>query len=204
MCARGLFRRLSGAYYLTLLALTSGAVFSLMKGFDYEEARVCCAILAILFTSRGAFYRQSALLTEPLTPNWLISIAVVVAGVTWVGFFEHRNLAYSGELWTTLAFSADAPRFLRASLAIAFIAIGFGVLALMGPPRPRQSLPGASELAHARGVVATSPETTAHLALLGDKSFLFSASGKSFIMYGVRGRSWVALGNPVGSAKRMA
>jgi phosphatidylglycerol lysyltransferase len=34
--------------------------------------------------------------------------------------------------------------------------------------------------------------------MLGDKRFLFSPSGKSFIMYGVRGRSWVALGGPVG------
>ena len=36
------------------------------------------------------------------------------------------------------------------------------------------------------------------LALMGDKSFLFSQSGKSFLMYAKRGRSWVALFDPVG------
>src|SRR6202012_4220011 len=38
----------------------------------------------------------------------------------------------------------------------------------------------------------------AGLALLGDKRFLFSESGKSFLMFGVRGRSWIAMGAPVG------
>jgi phosphatidylglycerol lysyltransferase len=35
---------------------------------------------------------------------------------------------------------------------------------------------------------------------MGDKSLLFSESGRSFLMYGVSGRSWVALGDPVGPA----
>ena len=38
----------------------------------------------------------------------------------------------------------------------------------------------------------------AGLALLGDKRFLFSQSGRSFLMFGVRGRSWIAMGAPVG------
>jgi phosphatidylglycerol lysyltransferase len=41
----------------------------------------------------------------------------------------------------------------------------------------------------------------ANLALLGDKHFLFSDSGRSFIMFGVRGGSWIALGEPVGPAE---
>ena len=41
---------------------------------------------------------------------------------------------------------------------------------------------------------------SAALALLGDKRFLFSDSGRSFVMYGVQGRSWVAMGAPIGLA----
>src|SRR5262249_44778674 len=41
-------------------------------------------------------------------------------------------------------------------------------------------------------------EPGSNLALLGDKRFLFSESGKSFLMFGVRGRAWIALGAPVG------
>jgi len=36
------------------------------------------------------------------------------------------------------------------------------------------------------------------LALLGDKQFLMSPSGQSFIMYGIRGRHWIAMSEPVG------
>jgi lysylphosphatidylglycerol synthetase-like protein (DUF2156 family) len=40
----------------------------------------------------------------------------------------------------------------------------------------------------------------ANVALLGDKKFMFSESGKSFIAYGIKGRVWLALGGPVGQA----
>ena len=36
------------------------------------------------------------------------------------------------------------------------------------------------------------------LAMMGDKSFVFSPSRRSFLMYAKRGRSWVALHDPVG------
>ena len=45
---------------------------------------------------------------------------------------------------------------------------------------------------------AEAAEPSSNLALLGDKRFLFSASGESFLMFGVRGRTWLALGPPVG------
>src|SRR5262249_19499284 len=41
-------------------------------------------------------------------------------------------------------------------------------------------------------------DASANLVVLGDKSLLFAEHGEGFIMYGVSGRSWVALGDPVG------
>ena len=55
-----------------------------------------------------------------------------------------------------------------------------------------------------RTIVRESPEPAANLALLGDKSFMFSQSGRSFIMYGIEGRSWVALGDPIGPREERA
>ena len=49
-----------------------------------------------------------------------------------------------------------------------------------------------------RGIVARAPHTRANLALLGDKTFLFSQSRESFLMFGVTGRTWVTMGPPVG------
>jgi phosphatidylglycerol lysyltransferase len=47
---------------------------------------------------------------------------------------------------------------------------------------------------------AEAPVSENALALSGDKHFMFSDSGESFIMYGVRGRTWLALGAPIGLA----
>jgi phosphatidylglycerol lysyltransferase len=46
--------------------------------------------------------------------------------------------------------------------------------------------------------VAESVEPGSNLALRGDKRFLFSETGESFLMFGVRGASWISLGSPVG------
>jgi phosphatidylglycerol lysyltransferase len=47
-------------------------------------------------------------------------------------------------------------------------------------------------------IVARIENTVAALALLGDKSVMMGQEGDGFLMYGVSGRSWVAMGDPVG------
>ncbi len=49
-----------------------------------------------------------------------------------------------------------------------------------------------------REIIHAHPVAKANLALLGDKWFLFNDEKSAFVMYGVRGRSWMALGDPVG------
>jgi phosphatidylglycerol lysyltransferase len=49
-----------------------------------------------------------------------------------------------------------------------------------------------------RSIVSRASRPSAHLALTGDKRFLFGAEDNSFIMYGICGRSWIAIGDPVG------
>lgn len=49
-----------------------------------------------------------------------------------------------------------------------------------------------------RTIVEDSPRALARLAFLGDKHFIFSPSGRAFVMYGIQGRTWAALGDPVG------
>ena len=51
LLAWGLMRRLNGAYLLTLATLGAGIVFSLLKGFDYEEAIILSAVALLLNAS---------------------------------------------------------------------------------------------------------------------------------------------------------
>ncbi|GLK54599.1 phosphatidylglycerol lysyltransferase [Methylopila capsulata] len=201
--ARGLLRRLDSAYRVAQVLLSAGLVFSLMKGVDVEEALVLGGVLALLTVNRRAFYRRASLWSQDLAPAWLAAVAIVLAGSIWLGFFAYRNVEYSNDLWWDFAYRGDAPRFLRASLAACVAALAIGLHALLH----RQSTPkaGAGEPAERlAAIVATSGRADANLAFLGDKRFLFSDTGDAFIMYQVQGRSWVAMGDPVGPAERVS
>ena len=65
---------------------------------------------------------------------------------------------------------------------------------------PRVVTPDDQDFQQVRAILtsAQAAEPASNLALLGDKRFIFSQSGQSFLMFGVRGRSWIALGAPVG------
>ncbi|MFC3690876.1 bifunctional lysylphosphatidylglycerol flippase/synthetase MprF [Chenggangzhangella methanolivorans] len=199
--ARGLLRRLDGAYRVAQILLLAGLVFSITKGGDFEEAIVLGVVLALLTVNRRAFYRRASLWDQDLAPAWLAAVVIVLAGSVWLGFFAYRNVDYSNELWWDFAYRGDAPRFLRASLAAGVAALAIGLHALLHRhARPAATPPeSASRLA---SIVATSPRADSNLAFLGDKRFLFCEAGDAFIMYQVQGRSWVAMGDPVGPPQR--
>lgn len=196
--ARGLMRRLDGAWHVTMWLLGAGIVASLLKGIDYEEALLLTAALLPLWWSRAQFYRKASLLAEPLSPAWLANAVVAVAASIWVGLLAYRHVPYANELWWQFALDGHAPRMLRASLLAVLVLGAYGVLRLLAPARARPAIATAADLQRAMPVVRASAESSAHLALLGDKTLLFSESGHAFLMYAVSRRSWVAMGDPVG------
>lgn len=198
LLGRGLQRRLDAAWVLSLALLATGIAASLLKGLDYEEAVILALIAAGLLPSRKYFYRKSSLFSQRYSAEWIAAILIVTGASIWLGLLVYRHLAYSNNLWWQFAFAGNAPRFLRATVGVLALALVVAVIRLMrpGPPAPVRTT--SSELAKAAAVVRTSPDTAANLALLGDKFFLFSPSEQAFIMYGVEGRSWIALRDPVG------
>ncbi len=195
--AWGLQRRLDVAYHLTVLLLLLGIAASLGKGLDYEEATALAAMLTVLLLSRSAFYRRTPLTAETFEPEWFIAAGVVILASVWLGFFAYKHVAYSSELWWRFALHADAPRFLRATVGAVAVILFFGIARLVRPARLQPAAPTAETLDRVEGIARASDSTYAYLALLGDKHFLFG-DNDSFVMYEVAGRSWVAMGDPVG------
>jgi phosphatidylglycerol lysyltransferase len=196
--AWGLQRRLDAAYILTAALLGAGIAFSLFKGFDYEEAIVLGIMLGALLPSRRYFYRKASLFSEPLTPGWITAILIVLLGSAWLGMFAYKHVEYSNDLWWHFTLSGDAPRFLRATMGAIGLAFFIAMARLLRPTQPKPLIPGLEDLGRARTIVERSRKTYANLALLGDKVLMFSESGNAFIMYGIEGRSWVAMGEPIG------
>ena len=198
LIARGLQRRLDAAYHLTAILLASGMAASLLKGFDYEEAIILGIMLGMLLPCRRYFYRRSSLFAEPFTPGWVVAILLVLLGTLWLGFFSYKHVEYANDLWWRFALHGGASRFLRAAVGSFALVLFMAAARLLRPAWPKTVSADAAETDRVRALVRTCPRTVGNLALLGDKMFLFSESGRGFVMYGVEGRSWVAMGDPVG------
>ncbi len=198
LLAHGLYRRVNAAYHLTFWALVIGMVASVAKGLDYEEAALTAMVLTALYLGRRGFHRRASMLTLELSPGWIALVVMAIAGSLWLGLFAYRNVAYSHELWWHFAVQGDAPRFLRATMVVVLAGTTYSLLRLMQPHVPEPILPDRSELEKARRIARASPCSHSALAMLGDKCLLFNENGDAFVMYQVRGSSWIAMGDPVG------
>jgi phosphatidylglycerol lysyltransferase len=147
------------------------------------------------------FYRKTSLTTERVSASWIAAIVVALSTSTWIGLFSYKHVSYSEKLWWSFAFSHDAPRFLRATAGSLVLLLLFAVVRLLRTTSPRALAETAVDAARVAKLIESSKDTYANLALLGDKSFLFSKSKKTFVMYAVQGRSWVVLGDPIGSTE---
>lgn len=197
--ARGLQRRLDAAYVLTLVLLVAGAVFSLLKGIDYEEAALLSLLALALAPAHRHFHRRASLFSATFSPGWVLAIVAVLGCAGWLTAFSFRHIEYNTDLWWEFSFHhGGAPRALRALVGATAVGLLFAVAHLIRTERPRRVLPGEAELARALPLIKRYRSTQAHLALMGDKALLFDPAGRAFIMYDTEGRSWVAMGDPVG------
>ena len=198
--ARGLQRRLDAAYVLTLVLLILGAILSLLKGIDYEEATLLTLLALALAPAHRHFYRRASLFRASFSPGWMLAIAAVLACSTWLVFFSFKHVEYSNNLWWEFSFHhGGAPRALRALVGATAVVMLVGLANLIRPARPRRAYPGEDEMTRAMPLIKSFDSAQAHLALVGDKMLMFAPGDRAFIMYDIEGRSWVAMGDPVGT-----
>jgi phosphatidylglycerol lysyltransferase len=198
LLARGLQRRFDCAWIATSVLLAFGIVFSLVKGFDYEEAVILGVMLAILIPARSVFYRKSSIMQEAFSPGWIAAIITAILSVVWLTAFSNKHVSFSTDLWWQFSLSGDAPRSWRAASGVVAVLAVISVARLLRPHKPDPRTLSKSELDDIAPLVISSPFTLPNLVFLGDKMVLTNADRDGFVMYGIEGRSWVAMGDPVG------
>jgi len=201
MLAFGLRSRLDGAWAATMITLLVAAPLSLVKGFVWEETALLLAVAVALAPFHHAFPRKAALSRMEVTPGWLVSAACLVAGAGMIGLWSFENADYGDLPWWRVMADEDAARSLRAWAGAAVALLAFGIWRLLGSAATPAIVGDTDpEFDRVRAILAKAEVSRppSNLALLGDKRFLFSASGESFLMFGVRSRSWISLGAPVG------
>jgi glycosyltransferase 2 family protein len=201
LLAFGLTRRLDGAWGATAVVSLAAAVLALFKGFNWEESVALLTLLVLLAPCHEAFHRKARLTRLEISPGWLLSALAAMAGAALVGWWSFQNLDQTNVSVLKIMADQDAARALRSSAGAAVLLLGIGVWRLLvTPAKPPVIGETDPDYARVRDILASAEcaEPWANLALRGDKRFLFSPSGESFLMFGVRGRSWIALGAPVG------
>lgn len=199
--AWGLKERLDAAWVgATIVSIVAGAL-AIFKGMNWEETLVLLALAGFLYSVRTAFVRHAALRKMEVTPGWMVSALALLAGTAVLAGWSFKNVDYTDELWWRIMADADASRALRATVGAGVLFLIFGVWRLISTPATPPIIgEDDPDFTRVRQILANAedPSPEANLALLGDKRFLFSESGESFLMFGVRGRSWIAMGPPVG------
>jgi len=202
--SQGLARRLDGAYFLSSILIVVGMTASLLKGFDYEEATLLLLVLIVLRRARPAFDRRAAFFDTRFSAAWIAALVGAIGASVWLGFFAFKHVDYANELWWQFELHGQASRFLRASVGAAVVVLLVGVARLLAHAPHEAAPPTPADLEDAARAMASQPSTYPNLAFLGDKALLFNEDRSGFVMYAVKGRTWVALGDPVGPDDRLS
>ncbi|HWU61996.1 MAG TPA: bifunctional lysylphosphatidylglycerol flippase/synthetase MprF [Ensifer sp.] len=198
VAARGLSNRLDAAWWFTLGTSIAALFFANLRGVSPLEASLLVILILTLSMTHRRFKRPASLIHQVLAPSWVAAMAVIVASAVTLLFFVYRDVDYSDSLWWEFEIADEVPRGLRAAAGLALAASALSIYSLLRPAKFRPQLPTDHALETALPIVMANPTADANLVRMGDKQILFSDSGNCFIMYGIQGRSWVALFDPVG------
>jgi phosphatidylglycerol lysyltransferase len=137
LCAYGLQQRLRWAWVVSAALLGAGSVSSMLKGFAWEEAIALMLLLLALLPARREFRVSSSIPPQEYAFGWLVAIGVVLASAFWLGLFSYKHLD-EAEWWRFTLYD-NASRFLRASIAVAIVALGAAVYRLLSAARGRRT-----------------------------------------------------------------
>ena len=93
-------------------------------------------LLLALLPARQEFRRETLPPSEQHAFGWLVAIAVVLTAAFWLGLFSYRHL--DDTQWWRFALYDNAARFLRASIAVAIVALGATAYSLVRAARYRR------------------------------------------------------------------
>jgi phosphatidylglycerol lysyltransferase len=194
----GLLRQRVSARLVALPVALIAASTALLRGLDFAPSVLAAVLFLVLLASRRLFTRKGSIEGDELIP-WLVTgVLAVFAGSIALGAWIYDTAPFETRLLTHFGYHADHARFLRGVALLGGLMLVSGVWRLARLPQARAAPADQAALDAIRPLVEAAPDTTARLALTGDKAILHSPDGQAFLMYGAMGRSLIMLGDPVG------
>ncbi len=178
--ARGLMKGYRSAYRTTLALLLTGAVFSVLKGLDYEESIFLALTAALLWTHAKLFTlpnRPGGNIIAVLTPLAMGIFLFAAAGMT-----SYGHHPYSHSLWLTFAYSAGTARYLRALGLLLLIVILVAAYFIQRIPH-RDEMPSPEQVRKALDLHRKVGKGTSALMVCNGDKAIFFWEDKGFCLY---------------------
>ncbi|MFC3885810.1 bifunctional lysylphosphatidylglycerol flippase/synthetase MprF [Bacillus songklensis] len=198
--SRGIEYKVKRIYYITIAVLVLAAVFSLSKGFDYEEAIFLLFVLCVLWLSKDRFYRENFAVTwgKALVDATVIFFFVGLYVVIGYMNLPSVNLKF-GSYLQPYAIREYNDLFQSAwiGLLIAILAMVLGFVIRKPPSLPLQKTAHQEEalLDHLHQYGGT---TLSHLLFLHDKEVFWAQGGRVLFALQKFADKLIVLGNPTG------
>jgi phosphatidylglycerol lysyltransferase len=190
--AYGLLRRLTLAWWASLVLLLAGAAIVWVRGEAWWLWGAFLLLAGLLGSLRSAFYRDARLTQEPVPPRELLPlVAVAVCGITLA------LVAYGGRVadtsWWEVVLSPVAPNSLRFTVGLTGVLLLVGVVRLLRPARIAPL--GWDDATRARlAALGAQAPAEADGAVMGESG----TAGMAFVK---RAGVWLALGDPAGERR---
>ena len=214
--ASRLLRRKRVAWILTIVLLLISIASNLIKGLDIEESLLSLGLLILLIAMRDLFTAQSDRPSIAQGVRVLLGALVFTIAYGVAGFFL-MDKQYSVQfdlptaLWQTLTifFTADnaglepttrfGSFFINSIYIVGASTLTYAIWMLLRPVLLRTTAT-EEETERAKEIIQQwGHSSLARFCLLPDKSYYFSPTGKTVIAYVAKGKSAIALGDPIGS-----
>jgi phosphatidylglycerol lysyltransferase len=182
------------------VALLAAAIAAaLLRGGDYEEAVFLAGVLGMLILVRHYFDRPRLFWQARFSAGWNLAAVLVVLASIWIGLLANRHVEYHAALWWQADVYGDAARFLRGSAAALLALAGFAVARWLRPRPVEMPVPTVAEACCAATIIECAADGLPDLIGGRRTALLWSEARDACLAYTVRGRSWIALGDPLGS-----
>ena len=220
--AAGLLRRKRMAWILALGFLALSILLNLIKGLDYEESLFAFIVLLLLSVTGPAYTARSdppsmAQGAKALLGSILFTLTYGTAGFFLLDRAYKVSYDLPGAIGQTLLMflaldnAGVAPTtrfgvyFADSIYLVGGITLLYALLMLLRPMLLRGEAATEAQRRQARSIVeAYGHSSLASFALLKDKTYLFSSSGRGLIAYVPKGRGAVALGDPISPPEEAA
>jgi len=197
--SRGIGDQVLGAYRATMALLVAGALFSVLKGIDFEEAAALLVVAVLLRTQRGRFYRRGHPVFSARSLAWAVGLVAALSGYALLGTWVYGDIGRYSDMLLRFAPTAEAPRYLRSLLFAVVVALGYLAGSLFRSRGPTLASTTDAELSEVRALLDRhGGDVFGHIVLMGDKHLFWPPDRRAVIAFGRIRDRLVALGDPLG------